>query len=270
MGELIPQTTIVGMKRSAVWAFLFAGWFWSMTGTTLFAQSNEVSFDRPGVADSPFLVPADGLQLEMGWASGFNKPVPGDFLPSVLLRIRVQKSMELRWNGKYNPPLDILSDRLASDGMVLWSAGGKWYLFEQRGLRPETAIIANGFIGSGRSESTKREWGLDGYFALMNTISPRLSVNTNVGYLQFRNLGVPFLGSSCSVNWGLDEAIDCFIEGFAWRSSNGDHLEVGWDVGVTLFSRQGVQWDVSFLRSHIGGRDTESLNLGFSRRFMAR
>ena len=255
------------MTHGKKWACAIGVWAWHFAGPTVSAQTEPITFDRPGVADSPFLVVSGGPQIEMGVASGFQAFNPDDFWPVVLLRYRVHDEAELRVNANYKPPLTVLTDRLAAEGIVLWSAGGKVNVCSEKGLRPQTAVIANGFIGTPGAAQDRTGWGLDFYLAFIHTVHPKVSVNTNVGYLRFNLLGAPSLGASCAVNAVVTERLGCFVEGFGWQSTTGNSPEVGWDIGATLLSGEFVQWDVSFVRSYPAGARVDAGSVGVSRFF---
>jgi len=62
----------------------------------IFSQDTLVVFDRPGVADSPFLVPEKTYFLESGLGISDQSEVSDLLYPNIMLRKRILKTTELR------------------------------------------------------------------------------------------------------------------------------------------------------------------------------
>ena len=247
----------------------------------LFAQNDTISVidtDRPTNSTSPILVPKGTFQIETGFM--FTSEVSDYFkrdelnVMGTLLRYGVFDNFELRLSGSFsdigysNTEFNIDST-LSGFGNV--SAGFKIHVVEEKGLRPEIAIVA---------EMAFRHIGPEGLHPTFsypvskitagNTLSEKFSLGYNLGFSYNGEDADGFFLYSVILNYSICPKLVVFIEPYGNFDQN-DYPNHYVDGGFMYLIRNNMKLDLSAGMS-IGdniNRASESINkkfisLGFS------
>jgi len=230
--------------------------------TGLLAQSelNELTVDRPGIAEAPFTVSPGMYQLETGF--DYYNRTNGEiyFLPVSLFRMGLSKQAELRITVKN------IQDKTSATklkGISPLSIGIKTHIIEQRGWVPETDILADVIVPLGNSDLQPNQLGHDILLLFQNDLSPKTAINYNVGLIWdgFTNEDT-FTASFC-FNYLPTRKMGFFIEYFDFLRRKGIK-EHGVDGGFTLLLHPKIQADLSSGISWIAGSMNHFVSSGIS------
>ena len=166
------------------------------TLTTCFAQGQrapdstntlELVTDRPDQTESTSVIPPAYLQLETGWTvthdEGDALSIKTHELPGSLLRIGVVNRLELRigWKGGIWETTRELGQKTKSSGHGDAEIGFKFYLREEEGWIPETALLTGVSLPVGQKALSSHR--LDPAFRVLlsHHLSDRISLGYNLG-----------------------------------------------------------------------------------------
>lgn len=209
---------------------------------------NELTVDRPGIAEAPFTVAPRTFQLETGF--DYYKRTNGEiyFLPVSLFRTGLSKAAELRVTIKN---IQDRTNEPAVTGISPLTVGIKTHIIEQRGWIPETDILADIIIPLGSSSLHPDEIGHDILLLFQNDISPKFATNYNVGLIWDGFSNQRQFTSSFCFNFLPTDRVGLFIEYYNFlRKSVKEH---GVDGGFTVLLWPRVQADLSGGISTIAG-----------------
>jgi Putative MetA-pathway of phenol degradation len=222
-------------------------------------QLNELTVDRPGIAEAPFTVAPRTYQLETGF--DYYKRTNGEvyFLPVSLFRTGLSKAAELRVTIKN---IHDRTNEPAIKDISPLSVGIKTHIIAQRGWIPETDILADIIIPLGSSSLHPDEIGHDILLLFQNDISPRFATNYNVGLIWdgFSNQS-QFTSSFC-FNFLPTDKMGLFIEYYNFLRKAVK--ENGIDGGFTFLLAPMVQADISAGLSFIDRRPNHFVSAGVS------
>ena len=247
----------------------------------LYAQQDSVTIintDRPTNSTSAIIVPKGSFQIETGFM--YNSEVSDYFtrdevnVLGTLLRYGVFDNFELRLSGSFSG-IDYSNTELGSDstlnGFGNVSVGFKVHVVEEKGLRPELAIVA---------EMTLRHIGPEGLhptysypvskIVASNTLSKKFSLGYNMGFAYNGEDADGFFLYSVVLYYSIIPKLSVFIEPYGNFDQN-DFPNHYVDGGLMYLIRKNMQLDLSGGMS-IGdnvNRSSESINkkfvsLGFS------
>lgn len=226
------------------------------------SELNELTVDRPGIAEAPFTVSPGTYQLETGF--DYYNRTNGEiyFLPVSLFRTGLSKQAELRITVKN------IQDKTSSTklkGIFPLSIGIKTHIIEQRGWVPETDILADVIVPLGNSDLQPSQLGHDILLLFQNDLSPKTAINYNVGLIWdgFTN-GDMFTASFC-FNYLPTRKMGFFIEYFDFLRRKGTK-EHGIDGGLTFLLHPHIQADFSAGISWITGNMNHFVSSGVSLR----
>lgn len=243
------------------WITFFVG----VSTQVIFAQDkmNELTVDRPGIAEAPFTVTPGMYQLETGF-DYYNK-TNGEiyFLPVSLFRTGLSKAAELRVTIK-NVHDKTLNSPLR--GIAPLTIGIKTHIIEQRGWIPETDILADVIFPLGSSELHPEDLGHDILLLFQNDISEKFAVNYNVGLIWDGNTNKNQFTASVCFNFLPSEKYGLFLEYFDYIKRSGTE-EHGIDGGATLLISPHIQADLSAGISVADGEFNHFVSTGLSFRF---
>jgi hypothetical protein len=230
----------------------------------LYAQESEPALppivtDRPDQTEAAVVVPIQHLQLETGTRYAKVSDALTEFLyTNTVLRYGVLTWMEFRLGQDYGrQQLALDGGESEEKGFFPLMLGTKLHLLEERGLRPETALLYEAFLPTGSSEfmPDKTTHSIRGLFS--HTLSESISVGYNVGVL-FPNEHDELTNVyTLSFGFELTDRLGLFTEvyGFLQQEEPNQHA---FDGGFTYLLRPNLQLDVS------GGAGlTESAENGF-------
>jgi hypothetical protein len=231
-----------------------AGLFIYLITSELRAQTelNELTVDRPGIAESPFTVAPGTFQFETGF--DYYNRANGDiyFLPTMLFRTGISNGAELRITERQT--IDKTGEGSFS-GLSPLYVGVKVHIIQQKRWIPETDILTNLVIPLGSGPLQPNGLGHELLLLFQHDITEKFAINYNVGYLWFNiEQGEIFTASFC-FNYLPTKRVGLFAEYFTLSTSwPGEH---GMDGGLTYLLTPHVQLDLS------GGISTQDSNTNF-------
>lgn len=225
-----------------------------------------ITFDRPGIADSPYLVPRGSMQVETGLAYQDRFGLQETYLPVALLRIPAGDRTELRFSLNYEPQsLKYILHNFAND-LDPVAVGFKRKLLREKGLRPEVAVSGNVFYPlQGFSKNFEpKDINADAYLLFNNCIGERHGLNYNAGYVYASNTLKNVLAWSFCYNFLLTRKTTVFTEYFGYHHFLGSSVESGADAGVVCQVTRAVQVDVSYIFNYYDGSSYGFVAAGIS------
>lgn len=211
----------------------------------LYAQ-DKIETDRPDQTETPVLTPKKYLQGEFG----FNREAEGNnyrlLHPTALLKYGISKKAELRLElNAVTDNFKALPRNIKLSGFEPVEIGTKIALLPEKGLRPQTSIIAH--VGlpflSGQHYRTPH-LSPSFRFTMQNTITENIAI----GY----NLGAEWDGFSATPTWlytfapgfNLGEKWYTYVEafGFIAQYQKPQHSV---DAGIAYFVNNDLKLDVS-------------------------
>ena len=211
--------------------------------------------DRPDQTESSLVVPRGSYQLEVGWTFTRDDEDSVRFesheVPGSLLRVGLSDKIELRigWTGFVDSELRFGGFKASDDGIGDGELGAKIHLAEERGGRPEIALLVSTSVPIGDDAYTTDRFDPALRLALAHTLSERVSLGYNFGLAFESGVGddgdrdtlsnafyTVALGFALSDRWGA------FVElyGDVPASASGGPANA-FDGGFTYLLRDNVQ-----------------------------
>ena len=218
------------------------------------AGADPISADRPGRANPPNVVAPGTIQLEGGFS--FGRETDGDdpntntiSVPESLLRVGVLPALEVRVSADGFVFEERTGDNDRSSGSDL-TLGGRARLFDQKGIRPATALEFNLSLPTGSDAVTSDgvdpggvflfEWSLNEPFVLHANIElASMSLGKDDSRRAFQ--AAPSLSLSASIT----ERAGVFIEYYAAFIDRGVGDEHSVDGGFTWLIGDDLNLDLS-------------------------
>jgi hypothetical protein len=221
---------------------------------------NELTVDRPGIAESPFTVAPRHYQFEVGF-DYFKRPTGELYsLPVALFRTGVTKRAELRISTRH------IVDHTEIDrfeGVTPLSIGGKVHIIKQDQWVPETDIMATVVIPINPSSTQAKNLGYEVVLLFQNDFYQNTAINYNVGYVWDSNRGVSIFTGSFCFNYLPTRKLGLFVEyfGFMPKDRPSEH---GLDGGMTYLVGNSLQLDLSVGISRTEANTNMFVSSGFS------
>jgi hypothetical protein len=212
------------------------------------SQDSLMIFDRPGIADSPFLVPEKSYFLENG--IGFTeKTQVGDLLyPSIMLRKRIFKFSELRVATSTFPQSARLMQSVTEVNPLVALIGLKQKIAREKKWRPETAIILNSYYNFSLTNKPRfANFVWESQLLFQSTITDWFSINYNLGYIHFGTENQHYINQSTCFNFQLSNRTGFFVENFNYFPINSENSEICYDFGFTHLLTKNIQLDLSYI-----------------------
>ncbi len=221
---------------------------------------NELTVDRPGVAETPFTVAPKNYQFEIGF--DYFKRSNGDIfdLPVILFRTGLSQKTELRLSSR--SAIDRTAGRDISK-VSPFSAGIKTHIIKQRKWFPETDLLANLVVPINPNGDQSSKLGYEFLVLFQNDFYPNSALNYNVGYLWDHVRGTNMFTISSCYNYLPKENLNFFLEYFCYVP-DGWLGEQGLDGGITFLVQDNVQLDLSVGYSLLEGRNNTFISSGIS------
>ncbi len=147
------------------------------------SEVTPIVTDRPTDSASPELVPQHAWQLEMGYkftrADSDTGRIDAQVLPDLLIRFGINKWVEARLVGSDWTFRDQASGK--QDGLSDIKLGAKFALAEERGRRPQMALLADVSLPVGQSGFTSDYVIPKVLFLATNNLTDRLGLTYNLG-----------------------------------------------------------------------------------------
>jgi len=221
---------------------------------------NELTVDRPGIAEAPFTVAPHTFQLETGF--DYYKRTSGEiyFLPVTLFRTGLSRNTELRISVKN------IQDKTSSQklkGFSPLTVGIKTHIIEQRGWIPETDILVDLIFPLSNYDLQPADLGHDVLLLFQNDLSPKTAINYNIGLIWDGFSEEELFTASFCFNYLPSDKVGLFIEYFDYLRSQGAK-EHGLDGGFTFLLHRMIQADLSAGISWVSGNANHFVSSGIS------
>ena len=225
----------------------------------VWAQEMELVTDRPDQTESTNIVPVGYIQVETGGTFVHDKnqgvKVRSYEFPGTLVRAGVMDGAELRigWGGyAWQKTEDNGISRI--DGGSDMEIGSKIHLWQEKGLRPEGALLTGISLPTGSQNFTSERVDPSFRFNMSHTLNDRLSLGYNLGAtwgsslndnLEDRDRAGVF-NYTTSLGIGLSEKLGMFVEFFGDVPVNArGRPQNSFDGGFTYKLQPNVQLDIS-------------------------
>ena len=222
-------------------------------------QLNELTVDRPGIAESPFTVAPGMFQFETGFDYYSRSAGNLYYLPVMLFRTGLSKSAELRITARH---LVDQTDNNSLRGMAPLNIGVKVHIIEESGWIPETDILTNLVIPIGNTSANSGFLGHEILLLFQHDLTPKTAINYNLGYLWSGYLQREILTASFCFNYLRTSRSGLFIEYYMFSSAWPG--EQGIDGGMTYLLKPKLQLDISAGYSRLNNEDNFFISTGFS------
>lgn len=227
----------------------------------VFKDTIPRTFDRPGVADYPYLVAPRSLQTEFGFSYSPKFGLSETYFPSVLLRYSPHQRAELRFALNYEPSSIRYIRNNIKQNQDAGAIGTKIRIMDARRTRPAMSVgvnvvyplqkLRNPHIGLLQTEVVLH---------FMNNIGP-FGINYNVSYWWGGNQMRHTLQYAACFSYTIKQW-EPFAEVFGYGTQQG--FEPGFDIGLTYCPRPRFQVDISYMRLFSGNEYADMIAAGFS------
>jgi hypothetical protein len=225
-----------------------------------------VAFDRPGIADGPYIVGKGIIQAESGFVYSDFIGHENALVPTIMLRKSFLKGNELRLIYNYEPQFIRIIDYHLQNNFDPVAIGIKKKLLHEKKAIPEASFIVNVFypVQKISREVSMKELNVESSFQFHDNLNKHISINYNAGLLLNRNDKAGILSYSFCMNWNAHHLVSFFGEGFGYAALNGSWREYGFDAGLVIEIKKHYQIDFSFIVNQFERKAYQWLNIGFS------
>ncbi len=230
------------------------------------AQDTSIVFDRPGIADSPYIVGENSWQFETGFEYADYSGL-GDFvLPTIMLRKALSSIDELRITFNYGVQMMSLIKRDISKGYDNIALGWKHKIWNETAYLPDASFMINTFfpIQELKHVGHSKEYNVELGFQFQNTINRRFSLNYNLGTIFSSGFNKGALNTALCLGIAGTEKLGFFVEGFCVSPFKPFGMEPGFDFGALFYPSKRTQIDVSVIDNTYRGVHYYAVLIGFS------
>ncbi|GAB4333136.1 MAG: hypothetical protein OHK0038_09150 [Flammeovirgaceae bacterium] len=231
----------------------------------------QYSFDRPGIADLPYLVQAKHLQFETG-IDYFNRGSYNRWqLPIFQFRTGISQNAELRLSVKHFQEDSTTNEKLApfgwENGIAPITLGTKVLITKEKGWIPEIALMVNILLPfAGDKKYRPKNAGHETLLLFNNNLSARWALNYNLGAIwEGESSNAIWMYAICP-SYIFSEKWAIFVEHYAYIPDN-EEGEYGYDGGVVFFPKKNVQIDLAGGISQTKSNNYWYIGTGFSYNF---
>jgi hypothetical protein len=228
------------------------------------AQDTVVVFDRPGIAESPYIVAVKRCQIEAGVGYADFSGLSEAILPSVLLRKCIFKNTEIRAAFNYEPQMiGIIKDHIKNDFDPI-ALGVKSKICKEKGLLPESSFILNTYFPMQLiGKKNTGTFNVEGAFQFQNNFADVWSLNYNIGTLFGDRFPRGILSYATCLSVAVSNRIGIFSEIFGYQPF-AKRGEIGVDFGVVFNPTKWSQIDFSVIDNVENQLHYGSLLVGYS------
>ena len=213
----------------------------------IYAQ--DLITDRPDQTESSSVVPKGTVQIETGLflekdkmeVSGQDLSAEYLHLATTLFRIGVLNFLELRIGSEYE--MDKIEDSEVN-GINGLELGTKIRLTDEKGWKPESALILSAGLPVGNKNFTGDRVVPGFLFALSHTLSHRLGFGTNLGG-EYREYEIWESIYSVALGIAISDEIGGFVEIYGSKARD-EETSALFDTGLTWLLKPNMQLDTSF------------------------
>ncbi len=223
------------------------------------AGASELVTDRPDQTESSLVVPKGSWQYELGWL--FSRDDEGGVsvetheVPGTLLRVGLSEKVELRigWTGHIESEVSAGIFSVDEDGLGDAELGAKIHLAEERGGRPEVAVLISTSVPVGDDAFTSDRFDPALRLAFAHTLSNTVGLGYNLGLSFDSSLGdggerhtLSSALYTLAAGFSLTDRLGAFVElfGDVPMSASGDPAH-SFDGGFTYLLRDNLQLDLA-------------------------
>jgi hypothetical protein len=224
--------------------------FLILSSIKIYGQEQIVT-DRPDQTEASSTVPAGYFQVEAGalfMHEQLNEQteVRTAALPNALFRVGVVKHFELRVVVQPELIQTFVNDTELNEdfGMADLQVGFKLQLCEEKGWRPEIAVLSHLVLPTGTESYSMLNYGSINKLAFTHNLNDKHSIAYNLGY-DYLGSGNGNLFYSLAWGIGISEKVGLYVEGYGYYLDMVDP-EVSGDAGFTYLLNNNVQLDYSF------------------------
>jgi len=173
-------------KSLAQWIEVLALSFVLISVGSAAAEVPDLVTDRPDQTESSETVPPGYVQFEFGWTHAEDDEgadVTSDSFPETLIRVGVVENLEFRfgfsgyiWEDMDPPGGPSDSEHGAGDLEI----GLKWRLWNEMGLRPQTALLAGTSVPTGEAPFSSERFDPSIRLACSHTLTETLGLGYNL------------------------------------------------------------------------------------------
>jgi hypothetical protein len=213
----------------------------------IYAQDTTTVFDRPGAADSPYLVPHQGVIIETGFSFVPESDFKNVFIPGALIRYSPTQLSELRMGINYLPPSFSVYRYNEMNNLTGYSFGFKRKLMKEERHLPELALMTNiVFYTNHGEEQLQFKPHFENFLLFHNNVFDFLGINYNLGVLvPFETDKNTLLHYSVCLNFNTHDKVSFFAEHFFYHEI-GARPEFNFDAGVMYLPCKNLQLDLSY------------------------
>lgn len=221
--------------------------------------AEELVTDRPDQTESAEVVPPGRVQVEVGWllTREDERGVRTETVevPGTLVRTGLLPGLELRlgWGGWTEEEERHRAGASRIDGAADLEVGVKARLWEERGRRPQAALLASVAVPTGAEELTSDRWDPAVRLSLAHTLSETLSLGYNLGLARESDAGedgrretTTLALYTAALGIGLSDRAGAFVEAFGELPvEGGGGPRHSLDGGLTFLLRPNLQLDAA-------------------------
>lgn len=250
--------------------------FHQLSQNKTFAQNNSLTYedysqfyvDRPGIADSPYIIGINQWQVETGVDYFYRNDKQRWNIPTTFIRTGLTPNTELRISAKFIQEDSLVNQQVMADYRVLglgyMTIGIKTVLLPQKEHAPQIALLADiylPFIG----ENTFRPLnsGHDIIVLFDQPLTSKMGLNYNIGAIWEGFKLNPVWTYSLCLNITIAKKWATFVEHYAFLEENGTE-EYGGDVGIMFVPKNYIQLDISAGTSFIQEKQYHFTSAGIS------
>ncbi len=213
--------------------------------------------DRPDQTESSETVPPGYVQFELGWTHAEDDEdtdVTSDSFPETLIRLGVAENLEFRFgfSGYIWEDMDVPGGPSQDeDGAGDLEIGLKWRLWEETGLRPQTAVLAGTTVPTGDSAFSSERFDPSIRLACSHTLTETLGLGYNLeGNWATEEDAAGDRDTMASVAYtvvlgvALSEQLGTFVEFFGEVPTDEGKPANSFDGGFTYLIADNLQVDV--------------------------
>jgi hypothetical protein len=237
-----------------------------LTVSVIHAQDTLTVFDRPGVADSPYITDSENWQFETGLAYSENGGLSEAILPSAMLRKSFLGANELRIAFNYEPQMMALINRHISLDQDPIAIGIKRKILRESGFIPEASLLVNTYYpmqeisALGKTGTYNAELG----FQFQNNLNEIFALNYNFGGIITDHHQKGILSYSLCLNITATDNLGFFTEIFGYSPLDSSQEEIGFDFGCVFNPTSNTQIDLSYITNYYNNSSYGSLLIGYS------
>ena len=236
-------------------------------------QTGRMETDRPDQTESPFIVKHNYIQVETGFNYESENGWPTFIFPTVLWKYGATKKLELRLITEIvsiETPLMIPDGNEVLSGLLPVQIGGKFSLWEEKGLLPKTSFlfhVAPPKWGSKKFHTEK--WAPNFRFAMQHTLSEHTGLGYNLGAEWDGFSNTPYWIYTLSPGFNIGKRWYAYIEPYGAFRKN-EKPRHGIDYGFACFIKDNFKIDISSGKGIAGAVPDWYIAIGFSLRFRVR